>query len=146
MKLVDGAWTPNPSARWAISDTTRNDLQQLVTSAFEQETPMSDLADQIEDASTFDEPRASMIAKTESHRAQQQGNLRGWKATAVVEAVEVSLSPDHDEDASCDCAEVAEGGPYDLDDAPDLPVHPNCECIYRSVRIKQEDDEDGEDE
>jgi hypothetical protein len=36
------------------------------------------------------------------------------------------LSADHDKDDVCD--ELADGSPYDINDVPDLPAHPNCLC------------------
>lgn len=139
MKYVDGALVVNPDAKWAISETTRDDLRRIVTQAFEKETSIDELAKAIQDAGTFAESRADMIATTEAARAQVIGNLTGWKESGVVETVEVLLSADHDQDDECD--EAAEGGPYPIDEAPEVPLHPRCMCGLRAVKIKTSDDE-----
>ena len=126
-RLANGDLIENPDARWAISETTRDDIRELVTNAFLEKSSLRDLAKQVQEAGTFAPSRAKMIARTESKRAQTQGNITGWRESKVVGQVELQLSNDHDHDDECD--EAADGGPYELDDAPDVPLHPNCECV-----------------
>jgi len=148
---ASGALENNPDARWAISETTREEIKRIVTEAFQQNTNIGDLADTIEQAGAFSESRAGMIARTEAARAQAQGNLAGWRESGVVEEVDVVLSADHDDAAECDCTDISENGPYELGDAPDVPIHPNCWCtlIARIARPRAEgpgDDEEEDDE
>jgi hypothetical protein len=132
-RIASGEWIVNPDAQWAISDTTREGLRRLVADAFAAEAPLSDLAEAIESSTLFDEARASMIAKTEASRSQEKGNLAGWRTRGNVTQVTVLLSFDHDPLSTCDCSGIAAGGPYPINDAPELPVHPNCECGYLAV-------------
>ena len=68
-----------------------------------------------------------MIARTEASRAETQGNLEGWRGSGIIETVNVVLSADHDLEDECD--EMADGGPYAIDDLEDVPpFHPNCFC------------------
>lgn len=138
MKWDDaGNLIENPDAKWAISDTTRDDIRQLVTDAFSEDTPIEDLADQIQEAGTFSDYRAEMIARTETSLAQGQGNLAGWGASGVVQGVEWRTSSDHDEDSPCDCSDNEDDSPYALDDVPDFPSHPNCWCSLIPVLIPE---------
>jgi hypothetical protein len=47
---------------------------------------------------------------------------------------------------SCRCGELAAGGPYDADDPRDkggnpvdIPLHPNCSCMWRPVLLSDEE-------
>ena len=44
----------------------------------------------------------------------------------MVDKVNWQLSSLHDKDDVC--TELADGSPYELEDVPDFPAHPNCEC------------------
>ena len=138
-KLID-----NPDARWSIAETTREDLQDIITDAFSKETTIDELADSILNAGSFSESRALTIANTESSRAANMGNLLGWRTSGVVEEVEVVLGGDHDQDDECD--DAVEDGPYAIDDVPDVPLHPNCSCTLIVSKIAgMGDDEEEED-
>ncbi|HXB74002.1 MAG TPA: phage minor head protein, partial [Candidatus Acidoferrales bacterium] len=127
-RTASGRLIQNPKAEWTISTKTRDDLRGIVTEAFEKKTAMSDLADQIQNAGVFSDYRAHLIAATETNRAANQGNLAGWRVSGQVEQLEWTLSADHDDKDGCDCGENADGSPYPIDDCPELPAHPGCQC------------------
>jgi hypothetical protein len=127
-RLANGKLVQNPESTWNITERTRNDLRQIIAAAFEKKTSMSELADAIQNADTFSDQRAHLIAVTETSRAANRGNLQGWKATSQVKAVDVVCSADHKDDENCDCSDMADNGPYPIDEAPDLPIHPGCQC------------------
>lgn len=142
-ELVGMKWTEggqlieNPNAEWAITDSTRNQLRIIIRDVFNMERPsMQDLADRIQKAGTFSEARAKMIAKTEVIRAEVVGNLNAWQESGKVTKVNWLLSGDHDVEDECD--DLADGGPYDIDDVPDFPAHPNCECVLSIAEIQGE--------
>jgi SPP1 gp7 family putative phage head morphogenesis protein len=133
MKWKDGELVANPRAEMAISDTTRSELRGIVTDAFKAETPMPDLIEQIQEAGCFSDDRAALIAQTETSRAQTQGNLDAWEATGLVQEIEWLNS--EDEGVCEECEDLADGGPYPIEDAP-MPVddsHPGCRCTARAV-------------
>jgi hypothetical protein len=135
-RLASGRLVRNPDAQWTISDKTRDDLRQIVTEAFEKKTTMKELADQIQGAGTFSEYRAHMIAATETIRSENQGNLAGWRTSGQVLELDWVLSADHDDAASdCECGDNADGDPYPIDEAPELPAHPNCTCALVVARL-----------
>lgn len=127
-RLLAGHYVDNPNAEFAISDTTRSQVREIVTQALSERTTIAELAQEIQEAATFSAGRAKIIAKTEASRAQQQGNLAGWRRSGVVSQVEWLLSADHDDSSNCDCSDLAASGPYDVNDAPECPDHPNCMC------------------
>jgi SPP1 gp7 family putative phage head morphogenesis protein len=140
-RLEDGTLVENPSAKYSISETTRDDLREIVTDAFEHGATIQELAERIRDAGAFSETRAATIAATEAARSEEYGNLTGWRESGQVDSVEVVLSADHDLDDECD--EAADGSPYEIDDPdlPDLPIHPNCRCSYRIGSLAGETEE-----
>ena len=124
----DGTLIPNPDAKWQISETTRNDIRQIVKDAFADETKMADLESSIRDAGAFSESRAAMIAKTEVKFAQVGGNAEAWKQSGLVKKLAWLMSADHE--IPCDCEdnedEVVEfGEPFPSGDFYP-PVHPRC--------------------
>jgi hypothetical protein len=137
--LDDGTMIQNPDSQWAITDTTRDKIRDLVTRAFEDETPIDELADDIQNAGAFSDSRAEMIARTEVARAEVQGNLTGWQQSGLISAVEWTCSADHDDASDCECTDNEEGSPYSIDAVPDCPSHPRCACSLRGVVVPKED-------
>jgi len=139
-RLASGRLVQNPDAQWNIADKTRDDLRDIIADAFEHKTDMQDLADEIQQAGAFSEYRAGMIAATEVVRAENQGNLAGWKTSGQVQQIGIALSGDHDQDDECD--DAADNGPYGIDDPdlPELPLHPFCLCDYSIAQLAGQDE------
>lgn len=130
MKWVNGKLVENPDAKWAISETTREDIKDLVEQAFSGETPLADLVEQIKESATFSEARAEMIARTEVSRAQVLGNVEAWKQTGLVQTVkwQTSFLEPCDICEENEDQEVILGKPFNTgDEFP--PAHPNCRCV-----------------
>ena len=136
-RTPSGRLVNNPDARWAISETTRDDLRDIITNAFENDTPWKELVDQIKASGMFSSGRAEMVAHTEAARAQVEGNLTAWRESGVVESVNWVTSGDHDVDDECD--EYEEGSPYLVDEVPDCPAHPRCECALVPAGVQGEE-------
>ncbi len=129
MKFVNGELVENPDAAWAITDTTRDELRQLISKAFSDGMSPADLETAIEDSFQFSSARAEMIARTEMSKAHIAGALDAAKASGLVEKKFTMLSADHDLDDECDDNEAE--GEIDLDDDfpsgdDGPPFHPNC--------------------
>jgi len=71
--------------------------------------------------------RAMRIARTETSKIANEAVLEKYKASGVIEKVEIVLGGD-----PCpDCIDAQQGGPYTLDEVLGLlPLHPNCVCTY----------------
>lgn len=137
-RTVDGALVPNPDAQWAISESTRDKLRSVVSSAFETESPTPSQLDMlIQGSGIYDDSRATMISRTEIARAQSAGNLTAWSESGLVQTVEWEISGDHDHDDDCD--ENESNSPFAIDDVPDHPAHPNCECVLIAGEILDAD-------
>lgn len=121
-----------------LSETTRNDIRDLIEGAFEGEYDTDDLADQIETL-IGDSTRAETIARTETMRASNQGQLEAWDQAQEkglltgTELLEWITTPD---DRLCPICEPLDGetaprgGTFEVDGdritAP--PAHPRCRC------------------
>lgn len=127
---VDGDLVPNPDAKWAISDTTRERIREIVAQAFEDETRMGDLVGAIQSAGIFSDSRALMIAEQETKQAQTSGNYESWKRSGLVEKLRWIMSSSHDVDDVCDENDgvvVNLGEPFPSGDY--YPgAHIGCEC------------------
>lgn len=128
---ADGELVPNPNAVWRIDDTTREGINSLVNQALSEGWSNDTLAAEIRDSYLFSDSRAETIARTETARADVEGNLIGYEASGVVEGKEWVTADD--DLVSEDCAANAAQGVIGLDEyfqsgafAP--PEHPNCRC------------------
>jgi hypothetical protein len=146
-KWVDGVLVDNPNARWAITQTTREDLRELIARAFAEKWTPAQLAENIDAAFTFSGGRAAMIAETETSLALTAATVNTGKgAGATLKSTQMSNL--HDIDDECDDAEAA--GEIGIDDFfPDgslhVPLHPLCHCVELLHIGKEDADETGSD-
>lgn len=141
MKWVDGRLTDNPDAQWAINETTREAIADLVTQAIDDGWSNDRLSSAISDSGQFSASRADMIARTETAVADVQGNMVAYK-TAQESGIDLQKEwiTAGDDLVSEDCQLNADAGPIDLDGvfpsgASAPPEHPNCRCDVLPVRI-----------
>jgi len=138
---ADGKLVPNPKAQYVISDTTRDQLRTLITQAFEDNTPLPELVQDIKDAGTFGIVRAQMIANTEVSRAQAGGTYSVWEQTGIVQTVRWQNS---NLPGVCeDCIENAEAGEIKFgtkfpSGSLYPPDHPNCRCVVYAGKVKRQ--------
>lgn len=136
MKSVDGELIENPDARWAITDSTREELRDLIVKAFEQGTGQADLEKEIMDSFLFSPERAEIIARTEVAQAHIQGTIQGWKVSNLVAGYEWVLGSEHDVPDECDdnadAGMVAIGKQFPSGEMGP-PAHPFCICALSPV-------------
>lgn len=135
---VEGNLVTNPDARWAISDTTRDRIRQIVSESFAEETPLSEVKDAILEAfaeeenenGIFSEARAELIAQTEISQAQSGGNYSAWEQSGVVAKLKWLTAEDEKVCEVCqenDEVVVNMGTPFPSGDL--FPgAHPRCRC------------------
>lgn len=101
-----------------ILDTTREDVQRLISQGLNDGLGAAQLGDLIESATTFDEYRAELIARTETAQVLNEAALESYREFGVnrVRAI------DGDEDDEC---RERDGKEYALDEALDISDHPN---------------------
>lgn len=107
----DGNLVENPDAEWAITDTTRDDIRDLVERAFTDGMSPDELSTAIEDL--IDDPdRADMIALTELADVQSAADLDAAKESGVVTGKFWLLGEN-----PCElCLENADAGVIELDE------------------------------
>jgi len=116
-----------------LEDDTRDMIRSAVVQAQEEGWSTKKLADALQENHGFSDARAEMIARTETIRADCQGNLAAYKNSALVSGKSWLLGSEHPADDECD-DNAAEGViPLDQDfssgdEAP--PAHPNCTCDF----------------
>ena len=134
----EGVLIPNPNAKWAISDTTRDRLREIVNNAFEEKTPYSEVVDDIRNADIFSDDRAALIAKTEVQNAQVRSNFDVWKKSGLVEEVKwLALGPEPCPTCLGNNGLVRELG----DEFPSGDIHPTahprCYCILQATKFNE---------
>lgn len=72
---------------------------------------------------------AARLLAGQTTYAYEKARLMGAALSPFTEQVDVVLSPSHRVTDTCD--DVAAGSPYDVKDAPVLPLHGSCLCTYR---------------
>jgi SPP1 gp7 family putative phage head morphogenesis protein len=145
-KWVNDQLVDNPDPQWAITDSTRDGLRDLVTQAFKDGLGPKELRDKVESSYEFSDARAATIARTEIGFAHVQGAITGWKLSGEVAGYEWALGSEHEIEDDCDLndgeyAAIGEDFPSG-DDAP--PLHPNCVCALLPVLKGEEPDSEGE--
>jgi hypothetical protein len=121
-----------------ISEPARTKIRQIIKNAFEEKTPFSEVISHIQDAGTFSEARATMIAETEISQAQVGANFEVWKQSGMVKEVKwlaVGLGP-------CPVCKANDGQvrslgePFPSGDIYPM-AHPCCQCILQAVEFKE---------
>jgi hypothetical protein len=140
---IDIAWDlSNPNVRrvmndlalrvTGISETTRSDVQQVVTESLDEGVTMQELSDRL--SGLFEETykgRATTVARTESQVAYNRANVLGYAESGQIAYVEMLDNPDHgDYEGDGDGLTCAErnGMVVPLEEAQTHieGTHPNC--------------------
>jgi SPP1 gp7 family putative phage head morphogenesis protein len=121
-----------------MNEATVEDIRNLVADAFEQQFDVDELAGKIADL-IGDDARAEMVARTETMRAANEGQLQLWDQATEAgiltgdEKKEWIVTPD---DRLCPICEPLDGEQTGLDDTFKVdgdeidgpPAHPRCRC------------------
>ena len=109
-----------------ITDTTREQTQQVMADWIASGDPLSVLEAQIE--AIYGEARAASISATEITRLFQEGNELAWQSTGLVEkAIWMTVQ----DERVCPICEPMDGVEIDLGSGP--PAHSNCRCFTQPV-------------
>ena len=112
-----------------ITDTTRKQVQQLVSDWVASGAPLSVLDTQL--TPIFGEVRASMIAATETTRVYAEGNSEAWESTGMVSTWTWMTAQD---DLVCPICGELDGQVFDLADIDARPPgHINCRCWEQPI-------------
>lgn len=113
-----------------VTESTRNDLQVIISSGMDSKLTKDDIADLIANDTGFSEERAQLIARTEISIANGKGALDSYKEIkALGYNIKKEWLPDND---PCpECQANADQGPIDVEDEFEsgddtTPAHPRC--------------------
>lgn len=121
----DGRLTPNPTAKWQITQTTRDELKGLVVNLMETEgVSWRDLKASIEKMPEFEglfgEARSETVARTEIALSVNSGEIGGYKAAGVTHVRVL-------DNAECPICGPVAGTTQTTEWAAVNPIgHPNC--------------------
>jgi HK97 family phage portal protein len=112
-----------------ITATTKRVVERIISAGVKEGQSAAQITDALMKSSVFSRERARLIARTETQRAYNQGNISGYEQSGVVEGKEWTGGVN-----CCDvCTENTLQGTIDLratfasgDNYP--PAHPNCRC------------------
>lgn len=120
----------------SVSRTTRDELRELTSDAVEEGLSPAAFARTIEDAVSFSDDRAMMIARTELAYSHVAGNLEGYKQSGVVGGKRWIASQDACplcEDMDNEEVSLEESFDFDGEEIDGPPGHPNCRCDVVAV-------------
>jgi SPP1 gp7 family putative phage head morphogenesis protein len=127
------------------SKNLRKGIADSLKEGIEQGYNVDKIARYMAEDLSLERDRAGVIARTEIARAQVAGSITSYK-NANIEKVEWLLGAD-----PCpECDLIATSGinntnVYYIEDAPEIPVHPNCYCdLAPFVEVEDEPSDEGE--
>lgn len=138
-KMPNGDLIQNPHARWAITDSTRDEIRGIIVEAIDPGLDPDELRDKLRESASFSEDRADLVARTELARAHNEGNMIGMKESReVVGDFKKKWLTAGDDRVSPECEANGKQGAIPLDAAfqsgDDMPpAHPRCRCVLVPV-------------
>lgn len=139
----NGQLVTDDSAKWAISDTAKSEVEKTIKQAIAEDWTPAQLGAVIEASTLFTQDHADLIADQETKRAQAMGQYMAWRETRKVAEVGWRVSPGHEQNDICDHYQAKGSVPLGHEFAPGVvappDAHPNCECWLEIT--KWEDDE-----
>jgi Phage Mu protein F like protein len=144
---ADGTLSPARRASYRIDESTRNMLNQSLSSAFEAGLTAHEIQQGLMQDYAFSPARALNIARTESAFAFARGAMIGYRQGKEKYDLPMQKTWLLGEDPCEICQANADQGPIDLDDEFDSgddapPAHPSCRCDIGTIIGDQETDED----
>lgn len=118
----------NPNAKWAITETTRANLRDLISKSVDEGWTTTELQHNILQSEDFSAARALTISRTESMYAYNHGKHEAAKGTGQKFKQQIGSG-----DACEDCMANIEAGLIPIDEPfPSgddcTPIHPNDRC------------------
>ena len=134
-KYIGQELVDDPAAKFVISESTRDDLEDLVSISLDKNESVEQMVERIISASTFNDIRSQLISKNETAMAQVKGHLAAWYLSNKVKRVGIKLSDAHTEIDECDDLAAKT---YLISECPVIPAHPNCMCTVIATETEKE--------
>lgn len=110
---------------WENKTKLINNLRQEIKQGMEQGYDIAKLSKNISNTMGSSAYNSMRLVNTEVTRVVNAAQSKIYKDSGVVNKVMWSATL---EDSTCDDCGSMDGQTFDLDNAPDLPMHPNCRC------------------
>jgi SPP1 gp7 family putative phage head morphogenesis protein len=130
-RLPSGKLVPNPNAKFAITETTRDMVRQMVVDAVMEGWTTEQLTNQLRGSHAFSAARAENIARTELRSAVSGGQLAAFRSSGLASGKRWRTKKDAKVEQHCRENEAV--GIIDI--AAPFPsghqhptAHPNCRC------------------
>jgi len=141
-----GELIDNPDAKFAIDETTRSALRDVIADGFRDNKTVDEIAADIMQSTALSQERADLIARTEVYNINNSVALASIKQSGAAMLKQCNTSSDE----PCEgCLENESAGAIPLDD--DFPsgddgptLHPRCSCELSFVTDDQSEEETGE--
>lgn len=108
-----------------LCDDIRDKMVSVLVDGLSQGKGIDEIIDDMEEAGVAYGYTAERIARTEIMYGLNEGALERYKEDDI-EKVQWLAGPD---DRICEDCEEMDGTIYPIDEAPELPLHPNCRCV-----------------
>jgi hypothetical protein len=119
-----------------ISDTTREEIRDIIKNAFSYKMSFDEVVARIQNAGMFSTARAEMIATTETNNAMVRGQFDAWKRAGFVTKVKWLCARNPCPLCKANADQVRNlGDAFPSGDVAPL-AHPCCECILQAVEFK----------
>jgi SPP1 gp7 family putative phage head morphogenesis protein len=114
---------------WANKADMIDQLQSSIASAMRGDVTIDKIGRQIRDTFNVSAYDSQRLVNTETARVQTQASEDEGKATGVEQVMWSATL----EDKTCDECAALDGQVYPIDEAPDCPAHPLCQCCLINV-------------
>lgn len=123
-RMIDAMAERNLSEIKNLTGDMATRLARTLATGISNAERVQQLITRVQEVTQFSKNRAITIARTETLRAANTAAKTRYEQYGV-DKVEYVAALD---DRVCDECEGLHGKRYNLDDAPELPIHPNCRC------------------
>lgn len=114
----------------SLSADTKQRVSQILIDGLAQGQGARELTKDLSDELDMPRARAQTIARTETMKAFNDVSQSQYRRYGIEK---VQWLTANDERLCEECA-AHDGQQYDIDDAPEIPAHPNCRCVLIPVK------------
>ena len=115
---------------WKNTNELANRIHNDVVSMVRSGKRYNEIARQIKNDFGSSAYEAERLVRTESARVQSEAQKDVYESSGVVSEVEFCATLENN---TCDDCGAMDGRRFPLDNAPQIPIHPNCRCVLLPV-------------
>lgn len=115
---------------WKNTNELANRIHNDVVSMVRSGKRYDEIARQIKNDFGSSAYEAERLVRTESAKVQTSAQMDVYESSGVVSEVEFCATLENN---TCDDCGAMDGRRFPLDNAPQIPIHPNCRCVLLPV-------------